>query len=206
MQKLAIIIASLVTSLISAQGQFEKGMTKADELLESGQYDQAVQLYERISSAETDNWLPAYHAARIQVVTSFNIKDKNELTARLEKAQQYIDKGTKISPDNPEFIVIQALLYTAWVAYDGATYGMMFSGKISSLYNEAKEISPGNPRVLLSKAEWDMGSARFFGKDIKPFCQDVEKARNLFANFKAESEFHPNWGEERANQILANCE
>ena len=205
MQKIALIIASFVVTLLSAQTQYEKGMLKANEFWTSGDYDQAVQLYERISSAEPDNWIPAYHAARILVVTSFNIKDQKIIESRLEKAQRFIDIGLSISTDNPELMIVQAQLYTVWVAYDGATYGMMFSGKISSIYNRAKELAPDNPRVLLSKAEWDMGSARFFGQDIKPFCQDVEKALELFANFKPESEFHPNWGEKRAEQILKGC-
>ena len=206
MQKIALIIASFVVSILSAQNQYEAGMSKAHDLWTSENYDEAVQLYERISSAEPEEWLPAYHAARIQVVTTFNIKDKKLIEARLDKAKKFIDRGMMISPDNPELMIVQALLYTVWVAYDGATYGMMYSGKISSIYNTAKELAPENPRVLLSKAEWDIGSARFFGKDIKPFCQDVEKALELFANFKPESQFHPTWGETRAKQILANCE
>lgn len=206
MQKIALIIATLVTSLLSAQSAYESGMKKAAELMSSGQFEQAVQLYERISAAEPDQWLPAYHAARIQVVTTFDIKDEKLIKARLEKAQQFIDKGFSISPKNPELMVVQALLYTVWVAYDGARYGMMLSGKISSIYQEAKALDPENPRVLLSKAEWDMGSARFFGKDITPYCKDVERALELFANFNAESEFYPSWGKERAEQILTNCE
>ncbi|MBT8270900.1 MAG: tetratricopeptide repeat protein [Flavobacteriaceae bacterium] len=206
MQKIALIIAVCVTSILNAQNPYTKGMTKAQELFQSGKYDQAVQLYERISSAEPDKWLPAYHAARIQVVTSFNIKDQKIIEARLEKAQKFIDKVVALSPKNPEILVVQAQLYTVWVAYDGAAYGMMYSGKISSLYQEAKALAPDNPRVLLSKAEWDMGSARFFGQDIAPFCKDVERSLDLFATFKTEIGFYPEWGEDKARQILKNCE
>jgi hypothetical protein len=34
----------------------------------------------------------------------------------------------------------------------------------------------------------------------------VEKAIELFANFKPETSFHPNWGKERAKEVLASCE
>jgi hypothetical protein len=60
--------------------------------------------------------------------------------------------------------------------------------------------------VVFSKAEWDMGSARYFGKDIKPYCKDVERAIELFAKFKPESEFHPNWGKDRAEIVIKQCE
>ncbi len=206
MQKIALIIATLVTSILSAQSAYQDGMTKAHDLSLSGKYEQAVQLYERISAAEPDKWLPAYHAARIQVLNTFNLKDEKLIKARLEKAQEFIDRGLSVSPENPELMVVQALLYTVWVAYDGGRYGMQLSGRISSIYQEAKALAPDNPRVLLSKAEWDMGSARFFGKDITPYCQDVERALDLFANFNAESDFYPDWGKERAEQILTNCE
>ena len=67
------------------------------------------------------------------------------------------------------------------------------------------ELAPNNPRVILSKAEWDMGSARYFGKDITPYCKDVERALELFATFKSETPFYPTMGKERAEDILENC-
>ena len=100
---------------------------------------------------------------------------------------------------------MQAMLYTVYVAYDGATYGMQYSPKVAALYQQAEQIDATNPRVVLNKAEWDMGSARFFGQDTAPFCKDLERAKELFANFKPESSFHPNWGKDRADQALKNC-
>jgi hypothetical protein len=86
------------------------------------------------------------------------------------------------------------------------TYGMKYSGKITELYQKAMALSPNNPRVVLGNAEWNMGSARYFGKDTKPYCKDVEKAIELFANFKPESEFAPNWGKAHAKAVLKSCE
>ena len=50
-----------------------------------------------------------------------------------------------------------------------------------------------------------MGSARYFGQDTQPICKDVERAIELFANFKPETPFHPNWGIERAEEVLKSC-
>lgn len=203
MQKLALILAMLITGVISAQN-YEKGMQKAFSLWKEHP-TQASNLFERIAKAETDNWLPAYYAAQVNILQSFGEKDKEVLTAQLKKAQDLINDATAISKNNPEIMVLQALLHTAWVAYDGATYGMTLSPKVAMLYTKAAQIAPNNPRVVLNKAEWDMGSARFFGQDTAPFCKDVERALELFANFKPESEFHPSWGKERAEQILKSC-
>ena len=110
-----------------------------------------------------------------------------------------------ISPENPEIMVQQAMTHTAWIAFDGATYGMTLSGKVAALYAKALEIAPENPRVVFSKAEWDMGSAAYFGQDTAPYCKDVERALELFDTFKAESDFHPNWGKDRAQATLESC-
>ncbi|RLD30046.1 MAG: hypothetical protein DRI75_01445 [Bacteroidetes bacterium] len=204
MQKLIIILVLFVTGVMTSQTNYEKSMQKAFELWR-GNPVEASNLFERIAKAEPDNWLPSYYAAQINIVSSFGEKDKEKLTARLGKAQDLLNISKSISKDNPEILVMEALLNTAWVAYDGATYGMTLSPKVSALYAQAEQIAPDNPRVVLNKAEWAMGSARFFGQDTAPFCKDVDRAIELFVNFKPETAFHPKWGKNRAEQILESC-
>lgn len=205
MQKLALILALLITQIASAQSsQYEKGMQRAFELWATNPTE-ASNLFERIAKAETENWLPAYYAAQVNVVQAFTEKDKDKLSVLLSKAQDLVNDAKAISKDNPEILVLQAHIHTAWIASDGMTYGPKLSPKVEELYGKALQIAPDNPRVVFSKAEWDMGSAQFFGQDTAPFCKDVEKALELFANFKPETPFHPNWGKARAEQILSQC-
>jgi len=204
MQKLILMLVLFITSLATSQSKYEQGMQKAFDLWGNNPAE-ASQLFERIAKAEPENWLPAYYAAEVLILDGFTIKDKEKLILQLNKAQELLNDAIAISKDNPEIMVMQALLHTVWVAYDGATYGMTLSGKIVSIYNQAAQIDPNNPRVVLSKAEWEMGSARFFGADTTPICKDVERASELFVNFKPESKFHPNWGKERALEILESC-
>lgn len=204
MKHVIIIATLLISGLINSQTNYEKGMQKAFELWGSNPTE-ASNLFERIAAAETDNWLPAYYAAQVNITSSFGEKDEEKLSAQLKKAQDLINDATAISKNNPELLVLQALLHTAWVAYDGATYGMTLSGKVVELYSKAAQMAPKNPRVVYCKAEWDMGGARYFGQDTTPFCKDLERSIELFANFKPETPFHPNWGKERAAQILESC-
>mgnify|MGYP000553891282 CR=1 FL=1 len=206
MKKLIIITLLFVSGFITAQANYEKGMQQAFALWSNNQNTEAVNLFERIAKAESDNWLPLYYAAQINIINSFGEKDAEVLTAKLTKAQDLINDASSISKNNPEIMVMQALLHTAWVAFDGATYGMTLSGKVIELYAKASTIAPDNPRVVYSKAEWNIGSAKYFGQDPKPFCKDLERALELFANFKPETPFHPNWGKDRAAQLLASCE
>jgi len=205
MKHLIIIATLFVSALTTAQTNYEKGMQKAFELWGSNKPEEAVNMFERIASAEPDNWLPSYWAAQINIVTSFGVQDKEKLTAKLKKAQDLLNDAKAISKNNPEIMVMQAMLHTAWIASDGATYGMSLSPKVVELYAKAEALAPKNPRVVASKAEWSIGSAQYFGQDTAPFCKDLERALELFANFKAETQFHPNWGKDRVEQLLESC-
>ncbi|NJB72097.1 hypothetical protein GGR42_002588 [Saonia flava] len=205
MKKTITLFFLLVVTLLSAQDQYTKGMEKAFQFWGEGKTTEASNLFERIAMAEMDNWLPNYYLAQVNTVAAFTEKDKEKLAQLLGKAQEAIDIAKAISPDNVEIMVQQAMIHTAWVASDGATYGMTLSPKIVAIYNKALAMAPDNPRVVLNKAEWDMGSASYFGQDTTPYCKDIERSLELFANFKPESPFYPSWGKERAETVLANC-
>ncbi|MBD0776692.1 hypothetical protein HPE56_02705 [Maribacter sp. ANRC-HE7] len=205
MKKTVTLILLFMATMVSAQDKFTSGMQKAFEYWGNGDVLEASNLFDRISMAEPDNWLPSYYGAQVNTVASFGEQDEGKVSQQLGKAQEFIDLAKVISPNNPEIMVQQAMIYTAWIAFDGATYGMTLSGKVVALYQKALELAPENPRVVFSKAEWDMGCARYFGQDTAPFCKDVERALELFATFKPESVFHPNWGKDRAEEIVKNC-
>ncbi len=204
MKKLILIISVLFVANTSAQTQYENGMTKAFKLWDAKKTTEASQLFERISKAEKDNWLPPFYVATLEVLGSFGLKDETTLNAKLTKAQAFLDEAKRLSKDNPEIIITQALLNTAYIAFDGQKYGMRLSGTNYALYAKALKTAPKNPRVVLGKAEWDMGGARFFGKSITPFCKDVKRALELFKTDKPK-QFYPKWGKERAEGILKDC-
>ncbi|MEM6865705.1 MAG: hypothetical protein AAF575_10985 [Bacteroidota bacterium] len=203
--KKTLIIALLFAGWAQAQDQYTKGMEKAFDLWKDKKITEASNLFERIAMAEQDNWLPHYYVAQLNTIVSFGEKDKVKLTQQLEKAKEFLDLAKSMSPDNPELLVQEAMINTAWIAFDGATYGMTLAGKNTQLYQKALELAPENPRVVYSKANWDMGSARYFGKDTAPYCKDVEKALELFATFKSEVPFYPKWGENEAKRVLEQC-
>lgn len=205
MKHLITIALIIVSTITNAQTNFEKGMQKAFELWGNNQWEEAENLFERIANAEPQQWLPHYYVAQMNSLKSWNLKDETILKAQLDKAQQHLDAAMSISENNPEILVMQAQVLTNWVAFDGQTYGMKYSAKVTELYAKAYTIAPNNPRVVFGKAEWNMGSARFFGQDTVPFCADIEKSIELFANFKPETPFSPNWGKDRAENTLESC-
>lgn len=205
MKKILLIIAILTAGFVSAQTQFEKGMTQGFALWKEGKSAEASAMFERIAAAEKNSWLPNYYVAFINTITAFQTKDREKVSALLTKAQDAIDIEMVKDPNNVELLVLQALTYTAWIASDPMTNGMKLSGKVMELYAQAEAIAPENPRVVSGKADFEIGGAKFFGTDTKPMCARIDKAIGLFATFKPETPFHPNWGLERALEIQKEC-
>lgn len=205
MKHLIIIAAILISTIATAQTNYEKGMQKAFELWQTNNWTEAEQLFERIAAAELNEWLPSYYVAQMNSLKSWEEKDMTKVKAQLDKAQDYLNIAMSISKNNPDLLVMQAQIYTNWIVTDGMTYGMKYSAKVKELYTEAYALAPNNPMVVFCNADWNMGSALYFGQDTKLFCKDIERAIELFANFKPKSPFHPNWGIERAKQQLEKC-
>lgn len=206
MTKIIITLVLFVTSQLFSQGQFEQGMGKAFALWGEGKNSEASAMFERIASAEKESWLPNYYVAFVNTTTAFSTKDKEQVNALLTKAQTALDVELAKFPNNAELLVMQAMIHTAWISFDPMTNGMKLSGKVMELYAKAERIEPNNPRVVFSKAEFEMGSARYFGTDTKPMCSQIEKAIELFTTFKPQSNFHPKWGLERAKSMKSNCD
>lgn len=205
MKKTLLIIAILASGFAFAQGQFEQGMNKAFALWGEGKTTEASAMFERIASAEKDNWLPNYYVALVNTTASFGTKDKETVSALLNKAQSALDIIMVKYPQNAEILVMQAMIYTGWVVFDPMTNGMALSGKVMEMYAEAGKIDPNNPRVVFGKAEYEMGGAKFFGTDIKPMCDEVNRSIQLFEKFKPETPFSPKWGMERALATQKEC-
>ncbi|WP_223267194.1 hypothetical protein [Polaribacter sp. IC073] len=181
-------------------------MQKAFGLWEKGNMVEASQLFERISKTEPTKWLPAYYAATVEILGSFNLKEEAVLKAKLTKAQGFLDTAKSNSENNPEIIITQALLNLGYIAFDGQKYGMTLSEKNNQLYAQALQIAPKNPRVILGNAEWNIGAAKFFGKSTKPYCDEVKRAIKLAKEETVKEEFYPKFFIERAEQVLKECE
>lgn len=97
MKKLVAIAVLFIAATSLAQDQYTKGMQKAFQLWGEGKTVDASNMFERIASAELDNWLPHYYVAQVNTVASFGEKDKEKLTRQLEKAQESIDLAKAIS-------------------------------------------------------------------------------------------------------------
>lgn len=208
MKHLLLIIALCSSTFLMAQTKYEQGMTKAMELWEENKLDEASNLFERIATVEKDNWLPTYYVAQIAIIRNwrdFENREEATMKATLDKAQEFINTMRTIAPDNPYADHLQVQLYTVWVAHDGMKYGMKYAGTIGELNQKMVNKEPDNPIFIAEKAQWDMGSARYFGSSIKPCCAELQRAITLFATFKPETKFHPEGNVKRALESAEAC-
>jgi len=200
-----IVTFLLVTFSFSlyAQTAYDKAMTNSLELLETD-LQAAAQQFERIATVAKENWLPSYYAALAHVNSSWGQSPKEQTLLYMKKAQEFIDKAETISPNNPEIMVLQGMLNNCYIKYDSSVYGMKLSGPTTAIYEKAIAMAPKNPRVVSNRAQWLMGSAQFFGKDVTPYCGELEKAILLFDAEQPE-DFKPKWGKEGALKAQQGC-
>ena len=76
MKNLVVITFILIGSILTAQDQFASGMQKAFQLWGEGKIPEASNLFERIATAEPENWLPLYYASQVNTVAWFGEADK----------------------------------------------------------------------------------------------------------------------------------
>ena len=205
MTKLITIIAMFVASIVSAQTQFDQGMKKALQTWKNGNSTEALVQFEKIASVEKTNWLPNYYIALINTTQAFGEQDKTKMLSLIESAQKAQDFCNDLAMDNPEVLVLQAMIHTAWIVYDPMTNGQKLSGDVMYILNKAYKIAPENPRVVFQKASFEIGMAQYFGQDTKPMCAQIEKSIELFATFKPETAFHPSWGLDKAQEAVKAC-
>ena len=202
----SIAFLFFTTGIIHAQGQYEAGMGKAFNLWGEGKTQEALALFERISNAESTNWIPTYYAANLLVSTAFGIEDKDARIAQLEKAKTTIEQAHLKSPDNSEIVSLEGLLYMGYVAMDPPTYAMEYGPKIAQLLQKAVTLNPDNPRAHANMIEYEMGTARFFGQDLQPFCERMAALIPKFENQDLSEPFAPSYGLERAKALSKDCQ
>lgn len=205
MVRIITFIVFFVVSIATAQTPFEHQMTTALKTLKEGKTSEALVQFERIASVEKANWLPNYYLALSNTIQAFDEKDKVKMIELLQNAQKAQDICNRLVGDNPEVLVMQAIIHTAWIVYDPMTYGRTLSEDVMSNLNKAYEIAPENPRVVFQKASFEMGMANYFGQDSAAMCAEIEKSIGLFTTFKPKSALHPNWGLEKAQEASKNC-
>jgi hypothetical protein len=98
---------------------------------------------------------PNYYVALVNTTTAFKTKDKDQMNLLLSKHKSIGHRNGK-NPNNAELLVVQAMIHTAWIAFDPMTNGQKLSGTVMQLWQSTGN-APENPRVVYNKAEFEIG-------------------------------------------------
>ena len=99
--------------------------------------------------------MPNYYVALVNATESFKLQDYNEADAVLQKAQKAIATELDKSPENTELMVVQALIYTGYLAKDPMMNVAIYYPKVIELYDKPLTLTPDNPRVVSQKAMFE---------------------------------------------------
>lgn len=205
----SIILICAVSFNLNAQGNYEEAIQKGlNDFYQSTSIEEmiaAANLFERISAAESAQWLPNYYSAYIYTILCFKTQEIAEKEIYLEKAQAAIDKAMDINDKESEIHTLQGMLYQAYIGLDPAKNGMIYSGKANTSFHFAEKYNPANPRPVYLQAISIMHTPEQYGGGKSAACPLFEKAIGLFESFEPADAIAPNWGKEDCMQYSSQC-
>lgn len=206
---ISILIALTASASYSQQEQYQTAMLEYIVALDNAERTEDFQTlannFDRISSAEKEQWLPSYYSAYCYIMIAFMTGEGEKIDQYLDMAQKRLDNASESAGNNSELLVIQAMLYQARINVDFMNRGMKYSSKARAALEKAKAIDPENPRIYYLMGENIYHTPPFAGGGPEAAITYFEEGKTKFNSFVAETELHPDWGKEDNNRLLKQC-
>jgi len=161
--------------------------------------------FERIAQAETDQWLPLYYHAHCNIIAAFIETDAAKKDAILDLVEKSMNRMIELASDEADVFALQAMFYTARLVVNPMERGQKYGMLSDQAVGRALGIDPTNPRARLIKLQNEMGSAQFYGKDTKVYCDEAGQLLANWDNFKPKSPLYPDWGKDQVVGIVKSC-
>ena len=162
--------------------------------------------FERISSAEKNQWLPYYYAAYCRVNFGFMQKDKTANDPIADKTTELIAKADSLQPNNSEISVIKSMIATLKMTVNPKQRYMQYGAVIEKELQKAMAQDSANPRPYLIKGQNLQYTPAQFGGGCKTAKVQLQKASDKFGAFKPASAINPDWGKAYAAKLLKDCQ
>jgi hypothetical protein len=201
-----IAVATLATTdnFQKAMGQALGELSQAKTIAE---YQAVANKFMMIANADQNEWLPLYYHAQCYVMLSFGENESPAMRDEyLDVAAISVEKMVQLAPAEAEVFVMQGLLYSARLMIDPMTRGQRYSGMSAQSIGRALAIEPENPRAKYMEIANEIGTARFFGKEITQYCFRAQELFDAWDNYEVKSPLFPQWGKEEVAAIVKQCE
>ena len=213
MKKFLFILSVTILSL-SASAQSEKyiaAMKKNIAMIDSAfsgpdAFLSLANNFERIGTAEKNQWLPYYYAAYCKVNFGLMQKDQSGGDPIADNATALINKADSLQPNNSEISVIKSMIATMKMTVNPQQRYMQYGAIISKNLAVAQVQDPTNPRPYLIRGQNLKYTPEQFGGGCKTAKPELETAVEKFNAFKPATEISPNWGKEYTGMLIKQCE
>jgi len=206
------LISLMMLMYLSLNAQSEKFKNAMLANIEKGKTAQGTteqqnlaNTFERIALSEKNQWTPWYYAALYDIsasVSETNLEKKKQIIAH---AHKMVDEGLKVKKDETELLVLKVTAYYLEMSVDPAR-ALELMPTTNSLLEQAKAINPENPRIYLTQCEAVYNTPVEFGGGKTNALPIILIAKEKFDKFIADDQLSPNWGKERCEMILADCQ
>ncbi len=204
---LIILITAFSSGMYAQNTKYATAMKSAISMMDTSSSIEFLQYaandFERIGDAVEDEWLPYYYCAYCYVQINYLLKADKERDIYVDKAVEFNNKADNISPDNSEIYVMKGFILQARMNIDPMTRGMKYNSECITMFKEAIELNPENPRSYLWYGVNLYNTPSFLGGGKEKALTLLQKAAMKFDAFKPESEIHPDWGKAYANKMLS---
>ena len=207
---LSAIILFIALTSFSQSEKFTQAMKKNLGAMDSSFKNPADLLklansFERIASAEKNQWLAFYYAAFCQVNVGFMEQDKSKVDAIADKAASLIATADSLAPNNSEISCIKSMIASCHMMVDPMTRWQEYGAESSSNMEASMSQDPSNPRPYYLKGQGLKFTPEAFGGGCATAKPALETALEKYATFKPASELHPSWGKQIAQRLIATC-
>lgn len=157
--------------------------------------------FEILANYKKEDWLPRYYHALCLLQMSW-MSAETEREGLIKAAETSIKMASDLSPNNSEIVALEGWMYQATVVLNPMVNGMIYGPKSTKTLQKAEELDPTNPRPHYLEGSFIYFTPEMWGGGMDRAKPHLEKAKELFANFKPASDFAPNWGNVPNQMIL----
>ena len=159
---------------------------------------------DRVVAAAPAAWEARYYQARAGIKLGFAGKDGDAQDQRFDRAQAAVDAGLKLrGADRAELLILQAYLLQGRIMVAPMLRGAVYTGRVQEALNEARALSPANPRVYVLLGNDLYFRPAVFGGGADKAKPLYEKALALFDTYRPASLLSPAWGKGNVVSALA---
>lgn len=209
MKQVIVIISMLFAGMVAAQSKYEGAMAKGLEQFKAVKtvedMSAASAFFERVGDAEKDKWLPYYYAAYTNHLTGW-MNPKADKDKVAEKSKDLVAKAELIEQNNSELYCLRQMVAIQQMTVDRMSRWSSYGAEAGAALQNAIKADPNNPRIYYLNGQTLMNTPEAFGGGKAIAKKLFEKSLELYKTFQPASLFHPNWGKEDAEKLLAACQ